>query len=156
MSAEDNKAVVRQLHYALDRGDLSVLDQHPGLAEIKPTLERSRADLAGAQMTIAELLAEGGTSVLSSRGAKGGTMLPCAMLALLPPLAAIVVPRADTAPGAATGRRDRGLVAALPGGARGHNCIARTVLQLLPEVRAGGAPRSMQRDASLRPHPDGR
>jgi len=38
MSTEENKAVLRRLNEELDRGNLAILDQHPGLDEVHPML----------------------------------------------------------------------------------------------------------------------
>src|SRR5438874_6972258 len=59
MSTEENKAVVRQLYEALNQGFFSVLDDHPGLAAVKPALQHAYALAPNTQATIEELIAEG-------------------------------------------------------------------------------------------------
>ena len=60
MSAEMNKAVVRRLHQALDRGDLAAIDTHPGLiAEFKPMYVAMSQAFAGITITSEQLVAEG-------------------------------------------------------------------------------------------------
>jgi predicted SnoaL-like aldol condensation-catalyzing enzyme len=61
MSIEANKAVLWQLVQELEQGNLSVLDQHPGLNEVRPMLtELLAAQGAGViQQRIEEVIAEG-------------------------------------------------------------------------------------------------
>ena len=59
MSAAENTAVMRRLYIALNHGNLAVLDDHPGLADVKPTLQHACATAPDTQATIEELVAEG-------------------------------------------------------------------------------------------------
>ena len=59
MSAEENKAIVVRMHEALNRHDLTALDEHPGMAGTREFLTRYFQAFPDAQATIQELVAEG-------------------------------------------------------------------------------------------------
>ena len=59
MSAEENKAVVVRMHEAVNRHDLTALDEHPGMAGTREFLTRYFQVCPDAQATIEELVAEG-------------------------------------------------------------------------------------------------
>ncbi len=61
MSIEENKAVVRRLVQELEQGNLAILDQHPGLDEVRPMLMQFlAAHQAGMiQQRFEEMIAEG-------------------------------------------------------------------------------------------------
>ncbi len=61
MSVEENKAVLRRLTEELEKGNLAVLDEHPGLDEVRPMVmqllaARKRANI---QERIEEMIGEG-------------------------------------------------------------------------------------------------
>ena len=56
--AEENKAIVRRLHEALNDGDLSALDEHPGLSEFKAMYGRLLVAFPDTRNTIERLVAE--------------------------------------------------------------------------------------------------
>ena len=59
MSAEENKAIVRRVLEALYQGDLTVLDEHPGLEEIRATVEYAqRQQGERPTLTIEQLIAQ--------------------------------------------------------------------------------------------------
>lgn len=61
MSTEENKALVRGVFEALFEGDFTLLDGHPGLAEVAPTLRQAAEIMRGNPPTgsIEQLIAEG-------------------------------------------------------------------------------------------------
>ncbi len=61
MSIDENKAVVRRLVQELEQGNLAILDEHPGLDEVRPMLMQLLAAYqAGVfQQRTEEVIAEG-------------------------------------------------------------------------------------------------
>jgi predicted ester cyclase len=59
MSSEENKSIIIRLQESLNRHDLTVLDQHPGMRGTKEFLGRYFHAFPDAQATIEELVAEG-------------------------------------------------------------------------------------------------
>ena len=61
MSTEENKAVIRQLAQELAQGNLAILDEHPGLDEVRPMAMQILAarQTAHIEERIAEMIAEG-------------------------------------------------------------------------------------------------
>jgi len=60
MSAEQNKAIVRQIFEAVwNTGDLSLMEAHPGLHEIMPTVQRAIDAGIGKQPSFMEIIGEG-------------------------------------------------------------------------------------------------
>jgi hypothetical protein len=61
MSIEENKAVVRRLAEELDRGNLDILKEHPGLDEVRPMLMQLLAARQAGQIQerVEEMIAEG-------------------------------------------------------------------------------------------------
>ena len=56
--AEENKAIVRRLHEALNEGNLAALDEHPGMAGFKAMYGRLLVAFPDAYTTIERLVAE--------------------------------------------------------------------------------------------------
>ena len=74
MSDEENKAVIVRMHEAVNRHDLTALDEHPGMAGTREFLTRYFQVCPDAQATIEELVAEGEWVVVRmiSRGTQRG------------------------------------------------------------------------------------
>lgn len=88
MSTEENKAVLSRLNEELDRGNLAILDQHPGLDEVRPMLmQLLAARQAGLiQERTEEIIAEGdwvAVRVLRTGGPFGDGIEEIAMLKII-------------------------------------------------------------------------
>ena len=88
MSTEKNKAVLPRLNEELNRGNLAILDQHPGLDEVRPMLmELLAARRAGLiQERTEEIIAEGdwvAVRVLRTGGPFGDGIEEIAMLKIV-------------------------------------------------------------------------
>ncbi len=59
MTPEDNKALVRKLQGAVSRGDLSVLDDHPGYHESRQVMPLMQAAFPDLTWTVERQVAEG-------------------------------------------------------------------------------------------------
>ena len=61
MSIEENKAVIRRLSEELEQGNLAILDEHPGLDEVRPMATQIVAarQSANIQGRIEEMIGEG-------------------------------------------------------------------------------------------------
>ena len=57
--AEENKAIVRRLHEALNEGNLVALDEHPGMAGFKAMYGRLLLAFPDIRVTTERLVAEG-------------------------------------------------------------------------------------------------
>jgi predicted ester cyclase len=78
--AEENKAIVRRLHEALNEGNLAALDEHPGLGEFKSMYGRLLVAFPDTRNTIERLVAEDDWVAyhLAVRGTHQGEWLGCA------------------------------------------------------------------------------
>ena len=78
--AEENKAIVRRLHEALNEGNLAALDEHPGLGEFKAMYGRLLVAFPDTRSTIERLVAEDDWVAyhLAARGTHRGEWLGCA------------------------------------------------------------------------------
>ena len=84
MSTEENKAVVRRLAQELEQGNLAILNEHPGLDEVRPTIMQLLAarQTAPIQERIEEMIAEGdwvAVRVIRSGGSFGAGVEEIAM-----------------------------------------------------------------------------
>jgi hypothetical protein len=88
MTTEENKAVLRRLNEELDRGNLAILDQHPGLDEVHPMLMQLLAARQSGliQERTEEIIAEGdwvAVRVIRTGGPFGDGVEEIAMLKIV-------------------------------------------------------------------------
>ncbi len=88
MSIDENKAVVRRLVQELEQGNLAILDQHPGLDEVRPMLMQILAAYQAGmiQQRIEEVIAEGervALRVIRTGGPFGAGVEELAMLQIV-------------------------------------------------------------------------
>ncbi len=88
MSIEENKAIVRRLAEELDRGNLAILDQHPGLDEVRPMVMQLLAARQAGQIQerMEEMIAEGdwvAVRVVRTGGPFGNGIEEIAMLKIV-------------------------------------------------------------------------
>ncbi len=78
--AEENTAIVRRLHEALNEGNLAALDEHPGMAGFKAMYGRLLVAFPDTRNTIERLVAEDDWVAyhLAARGTHLGEWLGCA------------------------------------------------------------------------------